>query len=89
MRQQLGSPSMNPVSRLIGGLLGLLVLVGAFFFGIFVLAIAIALGLIAWLVLWLRMWWLRRNLPRNEQRTRENGDVIEAEYEVISRDDEV
>jgi len=94
---------MNPLSRLLAGLLGILALVGAFFFGIFVLAFAVAAGLVAWLVIWIRMRWIRRKLlrdgyrPDTAQRGQpggdarppgRKGDVIDAEYEVVSRSEE-
>ena len=53
---------MNPLSRLLTAVVGAIALVGAFFFGFFVLIAAVALGLIAWLVIWLRIWWFKRKL---------------------------
>lgn len=94
---------MNPLSRLLAGLLAVLALVGAFFFGLVVLALVFGLGLLAWLALTLRMWWLRRQLggargspgpaeppgddPGQRGSSRE-GNVIDADYEVVSRDEE-
>jgi predicted lipid-binding transport protein (Tim44 family) len=100
VRHYIAPPQLNPVSRVLGGLLGLLVLVGAFFFGLIVLAAALALGLLAWLALTLRMWWLRRRWHsadgpgeaagpgRTGAAGRRERDVIEADYEVISRRDD-
>jgi predicted lipid-binding transport protein (Tim44 family) len=94
VRHYIAPPQLNPVSRVLGGLLGLLVLVGAFFFGLIVLAVAVGLGLLAWLVLTLRMWWLRRhwqsrNGPGGPGASgRRENDVIEADYEVVSRRDD-
>ena len=88
---------MNPLSRLLAGVLAALALVGFFFFGIFVLAFAFAVGLIAWAVIWIRMWWIKRKLSRGgfgpdigqrEPPGRGAGDVIDAEYEVVSRSEE-
>jgi uncharacterized SAM-binding protein YcdF (DUF218 family) len=76
---------MNPLSRLLAGILAVLALAGAFFFGLFVLAIALGLGFAAWLFLWIRMWWVRRKAPPPVDR---KGDVIDAEYTVVSRHDE-
>jgi hypothetical protein len=93
-------PPMNPVSRILAGILAVVVLVAAFFFGFIVLVLAAGLGVLAWLLLSLRMWWLRRQWARGgsgghmqddgwseSDRTHE-GEVIDADYEVISRRDE-
>jgi hypothetical protein len=74
--------------------MALLALVGAFFFGLFVLALAAGLGVLAWLVLALRVWWLGRRVrvgaggvSRAGAEVRK-GEVIEADYEVVSRRDD-
>lgn len=100
MEYQLGPPPMNPLSRLLAAVVGAIALVGAFFFGFFVLVAAIVIGLVAGLVIWLRIWWIRRKLsgsgavpppgfedagPQGGGGTARGGDVIEAEYEVVSR----
>jgi hypothetical protein len=91
---------MNPVARILAGLLAAVALIGAFFFGLFVLAVAIGLAVLAWLIITLRMWWLQRGWSRQAARgerggasqTRTSDDsertVIEADYEVISRREE-
>ena len=76
---------MNPLSRLLAGILAVLALAGAFFFGVFVLVFAVSLGFVAWLSLWIRMWWIRRKGIRPVDR---KGEIIDAEYTVITREDE-
>ena len=89
MQYQIAPPPMNPLARLLAGVLAVLALVGAFFFGLFILAFAVGLGLVAWLALWIRMWWLGRNRPVETPRTGDRSDnVIDAEYTVVSRRDE-
>ena len=92
---------MNPLSRLLAAIVGALVIVGAFMFGFFILVAAVSFGLIAWLVIWLRVWWIKRKLgasgdaspldfgqpPGAKQQGSDSGDVIDAEYEVVSRTD--
>jgi hypothetical protein len=93
----LAPPPLNPLTRILAGLLAVLALVGAFFFGVIVLVLALGLGALAWLVLVLRMWWLRRQWQRQggsgEYRPsgppgsvdRRRTDAIDADYEVVSR----
>jgi hypothetical protein len=50
-----------------------------------VLAFAVGVGLVAWLLLWVRSWWNRRKQPASDQIS---GEIIDAEYTVVSRQDE-
>ncbi len=95
--QRLGPPPLNPFARVLAGLFGLVALIGAFFFGFLILAVAVAVGLVAWGVIWLRLWWLRRRLqaagvtegpPGPRPESRGEGKVIEGDYEVVSRRDD-
>jgi hypothetical protein len=89
MQYYISPPPMNPLTRLLAGVLAVLALVGAFFFGIFILAFAVGLGLVAWVVLWVRTWWIGKQTPDSAQPSRsKSGDVIDAEYTVVSRQDE-
>jgi hypothetical protein len=88
MTYYISPPPVNPLARLLAGVFALLALAGAFFFGLIVLAVAVGVGMIAWIALWLRVWWLGR---RGVGRTRpgaSGGEVIEAEYTVVSRAEE-
>ena len=94
----LSGPAGNPFTRLLAGVVGVLALAGAAFFGLFLFAAVIAVGLVAWAVIGLRLWWLQRRLrsagARAENRFaeaaehtgREDRSVIDADYEVVSRD---
>ena len=46
MRYYLAPPPMNPLARILAGVLAIVALVGAFFFGLVILALAIGLGVI-------------------------------------------
>ena len=99
MQQQLGPPPMNPITRVIAALLAVAALVGAFFFGLIILVLAVGLGILGWLFLTLRLWWLRRQFGAQAGRRPGGGsgpgqspgsggrqdDSIEAEYKVVSR----
>jgi membrane protein implicated in regulation of membrane protease activity len=90
-------PPMNPLAAILAGLLTVLALVGAFFFGVFILILAVGLAMLAWLILTLRLWWLRRrwngraagrdpdHVVREGRVENAEGQVIDADYEVISR----
>jgi hypothetical protein len=96
MTQYLSPPPMNPLSRLLAGVLAVLGLVAALFFGVFVFAVVLGVGLIGWLLLWIRVWWIRRRLGQADlghvsQGERNppaggQGDVIEGEFTVVSDD---
>lgn len=103
MQYYIAPPPMNPLSRLLAGILAVLALVGALFFGVFILIFAVGLGLVLWLALWIRMLWLRRKLGTpgasddsvsgddphmNPPGANRRGEVIDAEYTVVSRQDE-
>ena len=97
MQYSIAPPPMNPLARLLAALLGVLALVGAFFFGIFIFVFALALGRVAWLAFSVRMWWLRRQLegadpfsgaPAAGHRPADDtGEIIDGEYEVIDREE--
>lgn len=78
MTRQLDGPAINPLGRILFGLLGVAALVGAFFFGLVILVVALGLGALGWLALSLRVWWLKRQMGRA------GDDIIEAEYRVVS-----
>jgi hypothetical protein len=98
MQYYLAPPPLNPLARILAGVLALAALVGAFFFGLIILVLAIGLGVLGWLFLTLRVWRLRRRQARGDGGVRNGsqspgresrqGDVIEAEYEVISHREE-
>lgn len=79
---------MNPVSRVIAALVAVLALAGAFFFGLIVLILVFGLGFLFWLGIRLRMWWIMRRMPGADavpDQPAGQGEVIDAEYTVISR----
>jgi hypothetical protein len=98
MTQYISPPPMNPLSRLLAGILAVLALAAAFFFGFVVLLIFVGAGLIGWLALWVRARWLGRRsggaghpkapLGGADPRATRRGDVIEGEYTVVAGDED-
>jgi len=79
---------MNPVSRLITAIVAVLVLTGAFFFGLAVLAILIVVLSVFAIIFYVRIWWLGRrhgNRSVNRSSTVSDDKVIDAEYTGISK----
>ena len=79
---------MNPLSRALAAVMAVLALVAAFFFGLIVLALAVGIGLMFWMGIRLRLWWMRRHIPpvdTSPASTPQKGEVIDAEYTIISR----
>jgi hypothetical protein len=91
MPYYISPPPQNPLTRIIAAIIAVFALVGAFMIGVAALLVVAGIGLIAGLALWLRVAWIKRRLRKSgvdfgeamgEQR--ESGDVIDAEYTVIS-----
>lgn len=82
-------PNASPggwFSRLVGALIGALALVGLFFLGLTVFAVALGLAVVVFVVAAARIWWLRRKLRArrgNPQRRAgdKSGVTLEGEYE--------
>jgi len=83
-------PPLNPLTRLIASVIAVLAVVGAFMLGMMALAVAMVTGLLFWAGLRLRMWWLRRKTgsSRPPRSRPQESQVIEAEYKVVSREED-
>lgn len=87
MKYYISQAPANPVTRFIAALVASICLVGAFFFGLVILAAVAVLIAFFGLVLWLRAWWLRRRSsadPVQREGTVRSGEILEGEYTVIS-----
>ena len=91
MPYYISPPPQNPLIRIITAIVAVFALVGAFMIGIAALLVVAALGLIAGIAIWLRVVWIKRRLRKSGvdlgvtmKSHQESGQVIEAEYTVIS-----
>lgn len=78
----------NWLARLVGAVVGVIVLVGLFFIGLTVFAVAAGLAFVVFAIAAVRLWWMRRQWRANARRTSQGrrstdsrGVVIEGEYE--------
>ena len=92
-------PPRNPLSSILAGVVGALLLVGTFMLGFVVLLVVAGLGLLLWLGVLLRIkcaqYQMRRQgidpsvMPGPSQgKGHANDDSLEAEYTVISKERE-
>jgi hypothetical protein len=93
MPYYISPPPQSPLTRIVAAIIAAFALVGAFIIGTAALLVVLAIGLVAGLALWLRVAWIKHQLKkggfdlnagrRTETRT-DTGEVIDAEYTVIS-----
>lgn len=95
MPYYINPPPGNPLTRIIAAIIGVFLLAGAFIIGTAALLVIAGLGVIAGLVLWLRVAWIKHQLRKNgvdfsrpSETQPDDGDVIDAEYTVISVKDD-
>jgi len=100
MPYYISPPPQSPLARIIAGIIGLFALVGAFMIGMAALLVVIGLGFIAAVAIWLRLAWIKRRLRKSgidlgvktnassTDSSKVSGQVIEAEYTVISKREE-
>lgn len=91
MSYYINPPPQNPLTRLIAAIIAVFVLVGTFIIGAAAVLVIAGVGLIAGLALWARVAWVKHklrksgvNLNAGPMPQRESGDVIDAEYTVVS-----
>ena len=91
MPYYISPPSQNPLSRILAAVFAVVVLVGAFTVGLAALLVVAGIGLIAGIVLWIRISWIKRRMRKSGVNmgavvdgSRQPGQVIDAEYTVVS-----
>jgi hypothetical protein len=91
MPYYISPPPQNPLTRIITAIIAVFALVGSFIIGAAALLVIAGVGLIAGLALWARITWVKHQLKKSGVNLgagpvpqRESGDVIDAEYTVVS-----
>ncbi len=83
-------PPRSPIAQLLAAIVGVLAMAGAFLFGLVALAVFAGLAAILGIAAWIYSWRIRKQVERHSRHARPGtghlqGDTIEAEYTVISR----
>jgi len=102
MPYYISPPPQNPLTRILTAIIAVFVLVGSLMIGVAALLVVAGVGLVAGLALWLRVTWIKYKLRKSgvdlnanlnagpnsrANPQRESGDVIDAEYTVVSVQD--
>lgn len=95
MPQYISPPPQSPLTRIIAAIVAVFVLVGSFMIGMVALVVVAAVGTILAIAIWLRVAWVKRRMKkegvhfgRPVDTPQNSGQVIDAEYTVISETDE-
>jgi len=91
MPYYISPPPQNPLTRILAAIVAVFALVGFFMLGMVALLVIAGVALIGGLALWLRVAFIKRRLRKSgmdfspaSTKQQESGDVIDAEYTVIS-----
>ena len=95
MPYYISPPPQNPLTRIIAAIIAVFVLVGSFMIGMVALVVVAAVGAILAIGIWLRIAWIKRrmkkegvNFDQTVDMSQKTGQVIDAEYTVISETDD-
>jgi hypothetical protein len=100
MPYYISPPPQNFLTRIIASVIAVLTVIGAFMIGMVALLVVAGVGLIAGVAIWLRVIWIKRQLRKSGVNLGANsntspahtspmtGQVIEAEYTVVSEQEE-
>ena len=91
MPYYISPPPQGPVARAIAAIIAGLALAGMFMLSLVTVLVVAGGGLIIGLVIWLRLAWIKRRMRgtfANVEEEHHPGQVIEAEYTVISERDD-
>jgi len=100
MTYYISPPPQGPLARIIASIIAVLMLIGGFMIGMVALLVIAGVGLVAGLAIWARVAWIKRQFRKNGvdlnagfnpstvTPKEDPGQVIEAEYTVISEREE-
>jgi Flp pilus assembly protein TadB len=95
MPYYISPPPQNPFTRLIAAIIAVFVLVGSFMIGVAALLVVAAVGLVLAIAIWIRVAWIKRRMKKegvnfgtNVDMSQKPGNVIDAEYTVISESED-
>ena len=95
MPYYLNPPPSNPLAKLVAAVIAALALVGSFMIGFAVLLVVAGIGLVLGIAIWVRValikWRLKKAGVKFEDtrpQAQQGGQVIDAEYTVISEREE-
>ena len=99
MQYHLNPPPQGPLTRIIASIVAVFALLGFVMLGLAAFLVIGAVVLVGGLIIWLRVAWIRRRLKKSginlgaqahgpsQQGSAEQGNVIDAEYTVVSNTD--
>jgi predicted lipid-binding transport protein (Tim44 family) len=96
MAYYISPPPRGPIGSILAGIIGMLIMIGAFMLGFIAIVVALAIGLLIWFGIYVRIWWAKRQMikqgvdpaslnPFADKPASSQGESLEAEYEVISK----
>jgi len=97
MPYYISPPPQNPFTRLIAAIIAVFALVGSFMIGFAALLVVAAVGLVLAIAIWIRVAWIKHRLKKEgvnfetnpfNRPPPESGNVIDAEYTVVSENDD-
>jgi hypothetical protein len=94
MPHYINPPPQSPLARIVAAIIAVFALIGSFMIGLAALLVVAGVALVAGITLWLRIAWIKRRLKKNgmnlgaeSESPRNSGQVIDAEYTVVSDSD--
>ena len=96
MPHYISPPPQGPLTRIVAAIIAAFLLIGTFMIGMAALLVVGGIALVAGLVIWLRVLWIKRQLRKSgvdrdagmrAPPQQDSGNVIDAEYTVVSKSD--
>lgn len=97
MPYYISPPPQGPLTRIVAAIIAVFVLIGTFMIGLAAFLVVGGIVLVGGLVIWLRVLWIKRQLRKSgvdlnagmrPPTQQDPGNVIDAEYTVVSKNDD-